>query len=121
MTLKFFFCLQQQDSYERGDVEENNIYENQWPSPTNWGPQREYQPPPPPPVYNVNTYGLSRRPDLTTGPSPSPPQRQAQNYGQNFAIYDPVTRQRTTAFDRNCTAPGCCVPKCFAQKGSRVR
>lgn len=62
---------------------------------------------------SYETYGLSARPDV---PAPRPP----PSPGLNFAVYDPVTRQRTTAFDRNCTAPGCCVPKCLAEKGNRV-
>lgn len=77
-------------------------------------------------------YGLSRRPDLSPSPQPtawpsarSPsanPQPLPSGFNFNrYAAYDPVTRQRTTAVDRNCTAPGCCVPKCFAEKGNRVR
>lgn len=49
--------------------------------------------------------------------APLPP----QGASRNFEVYDPVTRQRVPASERNCTAPGCCVPKCFAEKGSRVR
>lgn len=83
--------------------------------------QNSYNPQP-----TINSYyGLSRRQDLPTPSAPpSPPPERVQpsrSFGQNFAVYDPVTRQRTNAFDRNCTAPGCCVPKCFAEKGSRVR
>lgn len=100
------------------------------PSPTDWYGERNPPPPPSPtdwygarndprndqrPELSAPTryYGLSGRPDV---PAPRPP----PSPGLNFAVYDPVTRQRTTAVDRNCTAPGCCVPKCFAEKGSRV-
>lgn len=96
--------LQQYDGYD----EWNNAVPNQWPV-----DERQEQSPYPPPPPQRPTYGLSNRLDIP--PSPPPNTR-----GLNFAVYDPVTRQRTTPIDRNCTAPGCCVPKCFAEKGNRV-
>lgn len=76
--------------------------ERQWGAP-NYGWDTQTSPEPVRP-----TYGLSSRPDI-------PPAR-----GLNFAVYDPVSRQRVPNVDRNCTAQGCCVPKCFAEKGNRV-
>lgn len=104
-----FLCilLQQDDRY----ADWNNIYSRDLP-PTNW--PREVAPDTERP-YAVNQYGLYNRNDIPPQSRPEP------ELGQNFAVYDPDTRQRTsTAINRNCTAPGCCVPKCFAEKGNRV-
>lgn len=96
-----YFCFQQDDWMDANDINASN-----WP-PTDWYAARNPSAPPP------TRYGLSGRPDL-------PPPRPPPSSGLNFVVFDPVTRQRTTAVDRNCTATGCCVPKCFAEKGSRV-
>lgn len=112
-SLLFYFylfvvlrLLQQDDEYS----EWNEIGSRRWPPPR-WEQERPQEPQRP----DLNTYGLSGRLDVPSSPRPPP------SSGLNFAVYDPVTRQRTAAVDRNCTATGCCVPKCFAEKGNRVR
>lgn len=72
--------------------------------------------------YSYGTYGLSNRPDISPPPPPGPPESvldDETSRSLSYTIYDPVTRQRS--IERNCTAKGCCVPKCFAEKGNRVR
>lgn len=65
-------------------------------------------------------YGLSQRPDLPQAWDQSSRSDAASRTSfNNYDVYDPLTKLPTRA-DRNCTAPGCCVPKCFAEKGVRV-
>lgn len=111
LPLNIIVCKLQQDYSEVGDTNyvgsdvwpegSKNFYESRWP------PRGDIPPPPPQQPQEPTTFGLSNRQDIPRG--------------LNFAVYDPVTKQRTTNIDRNCTATGCCVPKCFAEKGNRVR
>lgn len=109
------YYLQQDDGYKWNGI-------NRWSS--DWS-EADTEP------QTYDTYGLSRRPDLSQPAQPTPwqeprppsanPQPPPSGFNFNrYAAYDPVTRRRTTAVDRNCTASGCCVPKCFAEKGHRV-
>lgn len=69
--------------------------------------------------------GPSGRPDYTQYAEPQQREREQptvptpENSYPNYAVYDPVTKQRTT-LSSNCTSRSSCVPKCLAERGPRV-